>query len=59
MCSKADNSTQLIPFLECCENLDRIREYNNIEIILHHEPDKGHDGLSMEDAIKFLYAVLS
>jgi glycosyltransferase involved in cell wall biosynthesis len=58
MCSRADNSTQLIPFLEYCEKLGRIREYNNIEIILHHEPDKGHDGLGMEDAIKFLYGVL-
>jgi hypothetical protein len=55
MCSKADNSTQLIPFLEYGEKLDKISVYNDIEVILHHEPEKGHDGLSMADAIDFIY----
>jgi glycosyltransferase involved in cell wall biosynthesis len=59
MCSRADNSTQLVPFLEYCEELEGIREYNNIEIILHHEPDKGHDGLCVDDAIRFLYDILN
>jgi hypothetical protein len=58
MCSRADNSTQLIPFLEHCEKLNGIREYNDIEVILHHEPEKGHDGICVEDAIEFLYGVL-
>ena len=31
---------------------------NNIEVILHYEEKKGHDGLSQEEAIKFLYEVL-
>jgi glycosyltransferase involved in cell wall biosynthesis len=57
MCSKADNSTQLIPFLEYGEKLDKIRVYNDIEVILHHEPGKGHDGLSMADAIEFIYNI--
>jgi glycosyltransferase involved in cell wall biosynthesis len=54
MCSSADNSMQLIPFLKYGENLDKIREYNDIEIILHHEPQKGHDGICMEEAIEFI-----
>jgi hypothetical protein len=40
------------------ENLRNIREYNDIKVIMHYEPEKGHDGISMEDAINFLYSVL-
>jgi hypothetical protein len=58
ICSKADNSTQLIPFLNDMENLRNIREYNDIKVIMHYEPEKGHDGIGMEAAINFLYSVL-
>ena len=34
-----------------------IDEYNNIEVFLHYEPDKGHNGLNLEDAISFLYQI--
>lgn len=57
-CSVADNSTQLLPFLKNVENMRHIREYNDMEIFLHFEPEKGHDGLSMEEAIDFLYGIL-
>ena len=33
-------------------------QYNNIEIILHYEEKKGHDGLSQDEAIRFLYNIL-
>ena len=58
LCSLADNSTQLIPFLYSMEKSDNISEYNDIEVILHYEKEKGHNGLSYNDAIKFLYKVL-
>lgn len=58
LCSKVDNSMQLAPFLEKIETMKNVTEYNNIEIILHYEEKKGHDGLSQEEAIKFLYEVL-
>lgn len=58
LCSYADNSTQLIPFLKSAENMRNIGEYNDIEVFLHFEPGKGHDGISMDDAIDFLYSVL-
>lgn len=58
LCSMADNSTQLIPFLKNAENMRGIKEYNDIEVILHFEPDKGHNGISMDDAIHFLYRIL-
>lgn len=34
-------------------------EYNDIEVFLHFEPDKGHNGISMDDAICFLYRILN
>ena len=49
---------QLAPFLEKIETMKNVTEYNNIEVILHYEEKKGHDGLSQEEAIKFLYEVL-
>jgi hypothetical protein len=58
LCSQADNSTQLVPFLQEIEKIKGIEDYRGIEIILHYEPKKGHDGLSMEEAIAFLYKVL-
>lgn len=58
LCSAADNSTQLIPFLKNAETMKGIDEYNDIEMFLHFEPDKGHNGLNMEDAISFLYRIL-
>ena len=32
-----------------------ISGYNDIEVILHYEKEKGHNGLSYDDAINFLY----
>lgn len=58
LCSEADNSTQLIPFLQDAERIKEIKEYHDIHVILHFEPDKGHNGISMEDAVTFLYSVL-
>ncbi len=58
LCSTADNSAQLIPFLKSAETMRHISEYNDIEVFLHFEPDKGHNGISMEDAISFLYGIL-
>jgi hypothetical protein len=58
LCSVADNSTQLIPFLQNAEKMRNIKDYRGVEVILHYEPDKGHDGLSMEDGIAFLYKIL-
>jgi glycosyltransferase involved in cell wall biosynthesis len=58
LCSAADNSTQLIPFLKSAEKMRDISEYHDVEVILHFEPTKGHDGISMEDAIAFLYKIL-
>lgn len=58
LCSKVDNSMQLAPFLERIETMKNVTEYNNIEITLHYEEKKGHDGLSQDEAIKFLYEVL-
>ncbi len=55
LCSLADNSTQLIPFLYSMEKSDNISEYNDIEVILHYEKEKGHNGLSYNDAINFLW----
>lgn len=45
LCSTADNSTQLIPFLKNAETMKYNGEYNDIEVFLHFEPDKGHNGI--------------
>ena len=58
LCSVADNSTQLVPFLKNAEKMRNISEYNDIEVILHFDREKGHDGINMEDAISFLYNIL-
>lgn len=59
LCSKVDNSMQLVPFLKKIETMKNVTEYNNIEITLHYEEKKGHDGLSQDEAIEFLYEVLN
>lgn len=58
LCSVADNSTQLVPFLCSMEESNDILGYNDIEVILHYEKEKRHNGLNFNDAIKFLYKVL-
>ena len=58
LCSYADNSTQLVPFLKSAEKMKNIKEYNDIEVVLHFEPDKGHNAIDMQDAINFLYSIL-
>lgn len=58
LCSEADNSTQLVPFLQAAERMRQVKEYHNIKVILHFEPEKGHDGMGMEEAVAFLYHVL-
>ena len=58
VCSAADNATQLVPFLEKIEKMKTVREYNDIEVLLHFSPEKGHDGISMDEAIHFLYDIL-
>jgi hypothetical protein len=58
ICSEADNSTQLVQFLMAAEKMKNIKEYNDVEVILHYEPYKGHDGIGMDEALDFLYNVL-
>ena len=58
LCSEADNSTQLVPFLQAAERMRRVKEYHDIKVILHYSPEKGHDGMGMDEAIAFLYRVL-
>ncbi|MCX0402923.1 glycosyltransferase, partial [Clostridium perfringens] len=43
LCSVADNSTQLVPFLCSMEESNDILGYNDIEVILHYEKEKGHN----------------
>lgn len=59
LCSTADNSTQLVPFLKSAESMAGIQEYHPIQVILHYSPAKGHDGIDMEEAINFLYHILN
>lgn len=59
LCSKVDNSMQLVPFLEKIENMKNVLEYNDIEIILHYEEKKGHDGLNQDDALRVIYNILN
>lgn len=58
MCSEADNSKQLVPFLTEMEKVRGIENYQDIEVILHYEETKGHDGLSKDEALEFLYNLL-
>lgn len=59
LCSKVDNSMQLVPFLKRIETMRNIEDYNNIEIILHYEEKKGHDGLSQDEALNVIYEILN
>lgn len=58
LCSPADNSAQLVPFLKNAETMKHVSEYNDMEVILHFAPEKGHDGIDMNEAISFLYRIL-
>lgn len=58
LCSHADNATQLVPFLKEAETMTGIKEYHPIQVILHFEPEKGHNGIDMEEAFRFLYHIL-
>ena len=58
LCSRADNSTQLIPFLQAAERMRCVQEYHDVQVQLHYHPDRGHDGLTMEEALASLYRVL-
>ncbi|NOW03894.1 glycosyltransferase [Clostridium beijerinckii] len=58
LCSHADNSTQIVPLLKRMERMNNIDNFNNIEIILRYEPEKGHDGLNLPDITKFIYKIL-
>lgn len=49
---------QLAPFLEKIEKMKKITEYNNIEITLHYEENKGHDGLNQCEALNEIYKIL-
>lgn len=57
LCSKIDNSMQLVPFLEKMEQVKNLKEYNPITIILHYEEKKGHDGLTQDEALDFIYSL--
>ena len=57
--SNVDNKMQLVPFLQKLENLKNIDKYNDIEVFLHYEPLKGHDGLSQDEALNFIYSLLN
>ncbi|GEA32898.1 hypothetical protein CDIOL_38210 [Clostridium diolis] len=46
LCSHKDSSPQIVPLLKRMNNIDN---FNNIEIILRYEPEKGHDGLNILD----------
>ena len=59
LCSTVDNSMQLVPFLKKIEMVKGITEYQNIEITLHYDEKKGHDGLSQEEALKVIYNILN
>jgi glycosyltransferase involved in cell wall biosynthesis len=58
LCSNVDNSMQLVPFLQKIEKMKNLAEYNDIEITLHYEEKKGHDGLSQQDALNYIYKIL-
>ena len=58
LCSKVDNSMQLVPFLQKIETMKNVEEYNNIEITLHYEEKKRHDGLSQDEALGEIYRLL-
>ncbi len=58
LCSEIDNSMQLVPFLKKIEKMKNITNYNDIEITLHYDENKGHDGLDQNNALKVIYEIL-
>lgn len=58
LCSEADNTKQLVPFLMEMEKVKGLKGYQDLEVVLHYEETKGHNGLDKEDAIKVLYDIL-
>ena len=58
LCSEADNSKQLVPFLMEMEKVKDLKGYQDVEVVLHYEETKGHNGLDKDDAIKVLYDIL-
>jgi glycosyltransferase involved in cell wall biosynthesis len=58
LCSEADNSKQLVPFLMEMEKVKGLKKYQDVEVVLHYEETKGHNGLDKDDAIKVLYDIL-
>lgn len=38
--------------------MTNIENFNDIKVILHFEPDKGHNVISMYETIEFLYSLL-
>lgn len=59
VCSNVDNEMQLVPFLQKLENMKNVDNYNDIEVFLHYEPIKGHDGLRQDEALNFIYNLLN
>jgi glycosyltransferase involved in cell wall biosynthesis len=59
LCSEVDNSGQLIPFLLKLEKMKNILDYNNIEINLRYNEEKGHSGLEKDEILKIIYKVLN
>lgn len=59
VCSNVDNEMQLVPFLQKLENMKNVDNYNDIEVFLHYEPLKGHDGLRQDEALNFIYNLLN
>ena len=59
VCSNVDNEMQLVPFLQKLENMKNVDNYNDIEVFLHYEPLKGHDGLRQYEALNFIYNLLN
>lgn len=58
VCSMADNSEQLVPFLKKIENTKGLEKYTDINVILHYEETKGHEGLNKDEALDFIYNLL-
>lgn len=47
-----------IPFLKNAETMKYNGEYNDTEVFLHFETDKGHNGI-MDDTISFIYRMIN
>ena len=40
------------------DDVNVLKNLADIEVFLHYEPQKGHNGIEMDEAIKFLYGIL-